>query len=201
MNQIYTIAPQFKKNGLAHGWIIPTKEYRDPNDGRLLKERMPGEITFKWRSEAKKRPDYVNITAYYPIVSDRVKSFVEISNLTGVGFYRARELKAGRGDVEPSEPTDIWWVMYPTCRIHIDTDLFCGPLSSICPDSRHLIYSKENRSGSVPGCILPLEDVKTDFFGIKDLPWYCCIFFNGKTAELLAAQKFTNLSTIIEQSS
>jgi hypothetical protein len=201
MNHIYTIAPQFKKDGLAHGWIMPTKEYRDPNDGRLLKDWLPGEITFKWRSEAKKRPDYVNITAYYPIVSNRVKNFVEASNFSGVGFYRARELGAEDHNVESSDSTDIWWVMYPTYRVCIDTNLFCGPHITICPATRHFILSKENLSGSMPGLIHPVEDIKTDFFGIKDFPWYCCIFFNQKTAELLAAQKFTYLSTTIVQSS
>lgn len=161
--------------------------------GEKIVEYLPGEIFFQWNKKWKKKPDILMVISYYPVVSNLMKEFLESNNFTGVGFYRAYEIKAGTYSKEPNEQTDTWWVVYPTSYFMIDESVFCGEDVTICPNTKRFVRKNPSSGSNMPWLIFPLEKITTDFFGIGNTPWLPIIFCTEFIAKALRKQRFSNL--------
>ncbi len=190
-NSIFKVAASGVKQGMAHVRIAPTRSVKRNTDGRIYNEWFPGEVVFQWGSKSSKRPDFVCLVGYYPVVSNRVKDFIESSGLTGLDFFRASEIPAGLVSFSPVPTADVWWAMCPSARLEIDIDRFCGPGCSICPLTNHFLSS--TGAPTLSSCVVLNEDVETNFFGVRNLPWYPGIYCLEKTRVVLEKQKFKNL--------
>lgn len=162
--------------------------------GEKIFEYLPGEISFQWNRKWKKKPDTAGVTSYYPVVSNRVKEFLESNRYTGLGFYRAYEIEAGRYSEKPTEQTDDWWVVYPISFVMIDEAMYCGDQMRICPDTKRYVPTSPSSGFFMPMKVVPTEAVKTDFFGIANTPWVPFMYCLEPIAESLRKQKFTHIN-------
>lgn len=189
---IYSFDSGCQSNSFADLREVPRKKI-PLESGEEIVENLPGEISFQWNKSYKKRPDVILILAYYPVISNRLKEFLESQSFTGLGFFRAYEIKAGLYSKEPTEQTDIWWVAHPTKFIKVDKSLFYGDDLSICPRTSHFIKKNPRSAINLPRRVLPLEQIMTDFFGLANTPWFPLFFCTEFVAETLRKKKITNL--------
>ncbi len=173
----------------------PTCEIFDSSTGTSHKRYLPGEISFQWKSDSKRRGDINSVTSYWPVVSSGFKDFIQSKSYTGVTFYDALDIPSANGPRhEPLGSPGTWWVIAPSTYELIDMDIFCG---------QHFKYDKGTTLLSehkMPGAsivaqrkVRPLSEPKTDFFGIADMKWYPALYCNQNVADELIRKKFINL--------
>lgn len=181
--------------GSSDRWSVlrnpPIKRFVRRSDGKNFSWLLPSEVVFQWQRQYKRPGDFVG-ALYYPIVSERVREFCLTSGFSGLEFFRAREVPAGRFSSDPPADGPVWWAMCPSSRLRIDIPAYFGPTASICPET--MCYD----GGIVPLAfmrrILLKEDRQTDFFGIADLPGYPVLFCPEEIGEMFASQRFKNLA-------
>lgn len=134
--------------------------------------RQPDQVIFQWQSDYKKRLDIINPIGSYPIVSEKLKDFIVSQNYSGVQFFPALAIPAGKPSSIPaadgSEGT--WWVMTPMTKCLIDEFEYCGPNTVLCPQSGAVIIGgRMANPNDYVGQIVPTEIPGSDFFGTKNL--------------------------------
>lgn len=195
-----TFHPTVMKFVLIRGSTDRWSELRNPpikwfvrrSDGREFSWLLPGEVAFQWRRQYKRPVDFVG-TMYYPIVSERVREFCLASGFSGLEFFRAREVPAGRFSSDPPANGPVWWAMCPSIRLRIDIPAFAGPGAKYCPET--MCINALLPSGFSPRIILK-EDLRSDFFGIADLPGHTYLFCSEAVGDQFVQQRFSNLNII-----
>jgi hypothetical protein len=158
--------------------------------------RQPDQVIFQWQSDYKKRLDIIEPIGSYPIVSEKFKDFIVSQKFSGVQFFPALAVPAGKRSSIPatdgSEGT--WWVMTPLTKCLIDEIEYCGPNTVLCPQSGAVISAgRMAYPNDYVGKIVPTEMPGSDFFGVKNLnPLY--IYCVEDIAEKLRKKNFKGLN-------
>lgn len=133
---------------------------------------QPDQVIFQWQSDYKKRPDIINPIGSYPIVSERFKDFIVGQNFSGVQFFPALVVPAGKPSSIPAADGSeaAWWVMTPMTKCLIDEFEYCGPKSVLCPETGAVIIDgRMANPNDYLGQIVPTEMPESEFFGVKNL--------------------------------